>query len=383
MAPTAFSGSLQPKKKAELLEIALALQISDRGTKEEVQARIKKHLDDNPHLGDNPAFAGLFGRRKRSVQPQLPSSRSAPSSASESPADAVVFKKPESPVHTRSTRRFTALDTVREGMPVPEAREVSMMLKNPPLSPEEPTSPPVIAIQTPARESTGALATSTPRSILKTIPRPSIQLSTTSFKRIQTDTKQTANRALLASRLVLSNSINIWLISVLLELIYILHTVIPWKSIEVLPLLNPVAGSLDVSVYYPPLATFTSPTFWTIIFHWALPSVIVPAISGSLVSFHPANSPSARNPRASFFDPLTASVIRVAIQYIYPYETLKLTTECIDILGPKWRLVDASVAAALAFAETIAAAPGAYADAKSRQRVSPPKRSVLTESSTL
>ena len=74
MAPTTYSGALQPKKKAELLEIALALDISEKGTKEEIQARIKKHLDDNPHLGDNPAFTGLFGRRKRSVQPHLPSS---------------------------------------------------------------------------------------------------------------------------------------------------------------------------------------------------------------------------------------------------------------------------------------------------------------------
>lgn len=74
MAPTTYSGALPPKKKAELLEIALALEISNKGTKEEVQARIKKHLDDNPQLGDNPAFSGLFGRRKRSVQPHLPSS---------------------------------------------------------------------------------------------------------------------------------------------------------------------------------------------------------------------------------------------------------------------------------------------------------------------
>jgi len=117
-----------------------------------------------------------------------------------------------------------------------------------------------------------------------------------------------------------------------------------------------------------------------ILIHWAGPSVIIPAISGSLVSFHPANSPTARVSRASFFDPLTASVIRVAAQYAYPYEALKHTTECVDILGPKWRLLDASVAAALAFAEAIAAAPGAYADSKLRQRVT--KRSALLEGNT-
>lgn len=68
MTMTVYSGSLQPKKKAELKEIALALRISDFGTKEEVQQRIRKHLDDNQAvLEDNPTFSGLFTRRKRAV----------------------------------------------------------------------------------------------------------------------------------------------------------------------------------------------------------------------------------------------------------------------------------------------------------------------------
>ena len=75
MPTTAFTGSLQPKKKADLQEIATALQISDTGTKEELQNRIKEHLDKNQFkLEENPAFSGLYGRirRKRglSAQPQ-------------------------------------------------------------------------------------------------------------------------------------------------------------------------------------------------------------------------------------------------------------------------------------------------------------------------
>jgi len=70
MAPI-YSGSLQPKKKIELQEIALALRISDQGTKDELVQRITKHLDFNQSsLEDNLTFTGLFSRRKRSVQPQ-------------------------------------------------------------------------------------------------------------------------------------------------------------------------------------------------------------------------------------------------------------------------------------------------------------------------
>jgi hypothetical protein len=66
MATIAFSGALQPKKKAELQEIAIALQISDQGTKEDLQNRIKGHLEKyQTKLEEEPAFAGLFGRVKR------------------------------------------------------------------------------------------------------------------------------------------------------------------------------------------------------------------------------------------------------------------------------------------------------------------------------
>ncbi len=68
MAPS-YSGSLQNKNKTELKAIAGALHLSLDGTKDELSGRIKRHLDSNqPKLEDNPMFAGLYGRRRRSSE---------------------------------------------------------------------------------------------------------------------------------------------------------------------------------------------------------------------------------------------------------------------------------------------------------------------------
>ncbi|KIN96278.1 hypothetical protein M404DRAFT_163595 [Pisolithus tinctorius Marx 270] len=321
MAP--YSGSLQIKKKSELQDIAVALRISDKGTREELQLRIRKHLDDNQQLEDDPAFSGLFGKRKRSIQPQPATAvpRSVPSSTSEE----VLVKSSESPKHTRSTRRFNALSIVRESTPVPDAREVSMMLKKAPVSPET-SALQIETTQTPATRNADEVPLSAaPKSVLRVIPTPSVE-----------------------------------------------HAFLPLQIIGV--------NNFHLFISYAPLATFGSPTFWTILIHWAIPTVVIPALAGSLVSFQPGNSPSARAPHTLYFDPLTASVIRVAVHYAYPYDTFKSRVECVDILGAQWRLLHASVVAALAFAEAIAVAPRAYAESKLR-RTGAPKRLTMGEAS--
>jgi len=65
-----FVGSLNSKTKDDLLDITFALQLtsSDSNTTETRAALISMingHLDENPHLTSNPAFAGLFLSRTR------------------------------------------------------------------------------------------------------------------------------------------------------------------------------------------------------------------------------------------------------------------------------------------------------------------------------
>jgi hypothetical protein len=74
MAPITFSGTIPSKKKADLQAIAVALDISDAGTKEDLQGRIKRHLERHQSkYEDDPTFSGLYGKRKRSAQPPITS----------------------------------------------------------------------------------------------------------------------------------------------------------------------------------------------------------------------------------------------------------------------------------------------------------------------
>ncbi|KIK92237.1 hypothetical protein PAXRUDRAFT_147764 [Paxillus rubicundulus Ve08.2h10] len=381
MAPVAYSGALQSKKKAELQEIARALHLSDAGTKEDIQNRIKKHLDQNQSLlEDNPAFSGLFGKRKRSTQPLPVHVRSVPSPASESGGE-IVAKNSSSPGTTRSTRRSFALDPIHDATPVPEVREVSMMLKNPPISPpEEETSTSILVNPTPHKDAS-RMITSTPRGILRNVAKPSVQLATTTFQRLQADAKQRARVFILASRSTLSNSVNIWLITALLELLYVLYVVIPWESVE-FPSSRPAySGNFYVSIPYLPLTTFQSWAFWGVLAHWSIPALVIPAVLGSVVSFHPANATSARIPRVLPLDPLTASIMRLAAQYAYPYETLNATLHGVDVIGPRWRILNSAVGVALAFTEAIFTAPSAYAEARMRHRAGTPRRVTAPEDS--
>lgn len=98
---------------------------------------------------------------------------------------------------------------------------------------------------------------------------------------------------------------------------------------------------------------------WAILFHWAIPSLVVPAVVGTLISFSPANDKMD-------FDPLTASIVRLAAEGVYPYERfpVKMTSTIpgqatVDVLGLRWRVVAASLGVAFAFAEAITGAPKA------------------------
>ncbi|THH03150.1 hypothetical protein EW145_g6488 [Phellinidium pouzarii] len=307
-----YSGSLQIKKKAELQEISQALGISDAGTREELQQRIKKHLDDySTDLEGDPAFSGLYARkRQRSLQPQgLPQ-----------------------PSRFRSSEpsRFSAIPEERGFSPgADDLYDVSMMLPRAPLSPAAPSSLPL------------RNASLSPSSLPPLPPSPakSIIADDISQPEVQATVKMEWNvtQALFTARVVLSSGRNIFIISALLDFISIIFTIHGNSYYPVPSITNEVEPVLQA-------------TAWVTV-HWAIPSLVLPAIFGYFISF---STPAFQLK----FDVLTASIVRVAANVAYPFPSMVFIAlsdeiQSLDVLGVKWRLVSATVTLAFAFAEAI------------------------------
>ncbi|KAF8196671.1 hypothetical protein K438DRAFT_1967687 [Mycena galopus ATCC 62051] len=361
MAPATFSGALQPKKKAELQQLASALDIQSTGTKEDLQNRIKKHLDNNQsELEDDPVFSGLFGRRKRSVQP------------------------PASRIESRKVVVLSPLP--RESTPVDDNRDVSMYLKSNPFSPGTPSSLP------PLPESADTSMVVHDRSIIDHLPlsRPDVNLVVQRIK--EGEALRSANEGLIAFRGFLSNSHTIWSLTAVAELLFILYTIIPWQTYDV------SLGSTTFGIPYPPTYTLTYPGFLPTLTHWFVPTLLLPALVGTIISFSPA-TPTPTPSRAVPFDPLTASIIRLALQFAYNPATAPTPgpgagpVYAQDPLGVRLRVLNASVGLAFSFAEAIKGAPAVWAkellavsktddDAGSEDAAPGPSRRALTTEDT-
>ncbi|KAJ7695163.1 hypothetical protein B0H17DRAFT_1198853 [Mycena rosella] len=358
--PTSFTGALQPKKKSELQQIAAALEIDSSGTKDDLQSRIKKHLDNNQaELEDDPTFAGLFGRRKRSVQPTL------------------------SRVEPR--RGAVPLNPVRESTPVDDNRDVSAYLKSNPFSPGTPSSLPPL----PESADTSMEMVHADRSIIDHLPlsRPDVSQVVQRFKESEESARRSANEGLIAFRGFLSNSRNIWSLTAVFEVLFILYTIIPWQTYSLT-----LAGT-TFALPYPPSYTLNYPGFIPTLTHWFVPTLLLPALVGTVVSFSPAVSTPSPT-RAVPFDPLTASIIRLALQFAYNPATAPTPGTGLgpvyaqDVLGVRLRVLNASVGLAFAFAEAIKGAPAVWAkellarkedDAGSDAGQAPRRRALTTE----
>ncbi|KAJ3862671.1 hypothetical protein EV359DRAFT_44674 [Lentinula novae-zelandiae] len=410
MAPI-FAGSLQPKKKSDLQSLASALNISTEGTKEEVQTRIKMYLDKNQsELAEDPQFSGLYDRRRRRKESALPPPglvhllrRTSTNIANLTLSSSNRLTMDSGSERSHNAPRVALLGPVYESTPVKDLSDVSAFLKNPPLSPSESdgraspsrrrTTRSSLAITdaphniplSPTSPETSSIVDQSlfDRTIIEHIPTPRFGSMLQVVKRKQEAVTQSAHKTLYNARTLLSNSHTIWSMSVLVQLLYISVSIIPWRFLHIPPSATSIPASLDIppstvipqstspqswnfisiTIPYPPLATFESSMFWIVLLHWFIPTVLIPVVAGILISFRPSTHPPRRTGLALPFDPLTASIIQLAAQVAYTFPAVhrpfSLSSssspllKSVDILGFKWRVLSASVVVALSFAEAL------------------------------
>jgi len=140
-------------------------------------------------------------------------------------------------------------------------------------------------------------------------------------------------RTLAKTRLFLSNSFNIATLTILFELAYLIYSVVPWEyyklqtPIRVAPLLIP----------YHPLVALNN-TLITL-FWWAIPTLFIPHVVGTLVVFAPAQGRD--------IDSLSVGIARIACACAGRWNVKDIYIE------QKWRILGAAVSVSFALAEAV------------------------------
>ncbi|KAF8589015.1 hypothetical protein K439DRAFT_1278805, partial [Ramaria rubella] len=313
-----FTGSLQAKKKQDLQDIALALNISDSGIRDELQNRIKLHLSQNEAtLSEDPRFGGLYGRNRK---------RSWLDSAKE---DAMSVTSEDHDERIRTYARKNARQIVQRDTPPPPNNSLAKVMEE--LEPADLPLPPS-PIPSAVVQAASAIGRDASALVLK-------------VRQHERSIAIESRRLLKSTQGFLSDANNIFSITLLFELSIMLFTVLPISHFRIPlnppykvddPILQP--STIIAIIPYPTPSYVFSLAFWTLLGKWALPTLVIPLLCGTLVSF---DFP----PRE--IDPITVGIVRVACSVASRWGIADET------LGSRWRILSASVGAAFAFAEAI------------------------------
>ncbi|PVF99275.1 hypothetical protein CPB86DRAFT_814060 [Serendipita vermifera] len=303
MALVQYSGHMMAKKKQELQEIAEKLSISTAGTKEEIHARIKSHLDAHD-LSEDPVYAGLYPAKRKLAR-------------KESTTTSAITKSPTSDDESSLRRKASG------------RRKAT-----PPLvtSPSEETLTVITAPSSPVR----ALISTVDAALSNTLPdkQSLVQVAESTGTKLVVR----ANKAWKTSREFMSNATNIASVTVLLDFLFIMYVMTPWQYYK-LPLSQP-GSSYPVYVAYPPLDFLLSGYLYKQLFYWAIPTVIAPQLAGNLISF--------TTPRKDI-DPLSSAIVKLALAVILDDSWYAVQGRTIS----QWRIVGAATSLAFSMAEAV------------------------------
>jgi len=147
------------------------------------------------------------------------------------------------------------------------------------------------------------------------------------------------DKALAATKRFLSNSPNIASLTVLWELMVLVVSFIPWKSLPIVVTPPGSKGPIELAFTVPPVETLISRDLYLLIAQWAVPTLVLPFLAGALVTFSDRKD----------IDPVSSGIVRLACVCSSTWGIPP------DLLSVKTRVISAATALAFATAEAIVA----------------------------
>ncbi|KAF9517382.1 hypothetical protein BS47DRAFT_1339674 [Hydnum rufescens UP504] len=262
-----WSGALPPRKKGELLDLAsqLGLEIDSTLVKTEIIDVLKTHLDAHENtLIEDARFKGLYGRKgqnphRASAVPTVDDSEDSSPAATGPAITAARKRAPKPAARPPSPAGSVSRSAVSRGFPPPPSTTTPSKVPLPP---------------SPVRSLINGLAE-------RVRPEVNGVVGNVGFAKEQFSLE--TDKALAATKRFLSNSPNISSLTVLWELMVLVVSFIPWKSLPIVVTPPGSKGPIELAFTVPPVETLISRDLYLLIAQWAVPTLDIDPVSSGIV----------------------------------------------------------------------------------------------------
>ncbi|KAF8318028.1 hypothetical protein DL93DRAFT_2030375, partial [Clavulina sp. PMI_390] len=169
--------------------------------------------------------------------------------------------------------------------------------------------------------------------------RPSTELVVANFNQASQAVGEESDKALSFTQEFMSNSMNIARVSAVCELAILLYTAVPVFYYKLVLPAERVGfkAPYTLQVPYPSGQTLLSKDFSVLLVAWLIPTVVLPYIAGTLISFRNRDS----------VDEISAGIVRLASAVATSYGIPE------SVLSSKTRIISAATALSFAVAEIL------------------------------
>ncbi|KAN0065429.1 hypothetical protein ACQY0O_001265 [Thecaphora frezii] len=360
---TAYRGSLRYKRKAEICEIAEALELHPNPSamkREQIEDLVRSHLLHNRDwYAESETFRGLIEsldqeqRRRRSLRSSSINAN-LDSDASDSP-EVSTTKTPRKHSQRASTSSLlatpspaSASPTISTSAAAAAAADLSQSIKQSGVKAKQSLESLVETVADSAQSAADPIIANPRVQEARADADVAVRQARKSLRRRYRDAKKTCYRLYVDARSWLSDSRHLVLVLLTVEAAALVLSALPTTLVEVgsrgptIPIIHPNKGINDYLPHWalalPHPKGLVSLAFWTPVLLWTLYAVLIPGAIAHLITFDRASHPSA----LSFLLARVSSL--VLLTRIVPGSVASLTPPAVVELATASDLAGASAA---------------------------------------